>query len=374
MREIWKKLRLPLACVLAAVSLGAAVLLALPQPDQGSAAGSGTDLAIMDRYDMYMNNRVSNALDGVLDIKKVYWLSDDDMVAPKPDAGAFGVSKDPAELGWLIEQAQPLLNGQELMFGVDTEIPEWTEVNYYMDETILAVTWKQPFGFSMYTFCEVKLAHPSQFRRFLAGGEYGSEIQLQTTQMADSVNAVLASAGDFYNYRRQGVIVYDGKVMRADAKKVETCYIAGNGDLMFSHVGELGTVESAQKFVDEHGIRFSVAFGPILVENGEPVEIDRNYHLGAPTEPFPRAVLCQLDELHYVVVAVNRERTCTSTISVLGLSEVIRTLPVKMAYCLDGGQTATVAMNGKVLNRLANGSQRYISDIIYFATALPEGE
>ena len=58
----------------------------------------------------------------------------------------------------------------------------------------------------------------------------------------------------------------------------------------------------------------------------------------------------------------------------LGLSEVIRTLPVKMAYCLDGGQTATVAMNGKVLNRLANGSQRYISDIIYFATALPEGE
>jgi hypothetical protein len=31
-------------------------------------------------------------------------------------------------------------------------------------------------------------------------------------------------------------------------------------------------------------------------------------------------------------------------------------------------------MNGEVLNTLATGSQRYISDIFYFATALPEEE
>jgi hypothetical protein len=31
-------------------------------------------------------------------------------------------------------------------------------------------------------------------------------------------------------------------------------------------------------------------------------------------------------------------------------------------------------MNNQVLNKIAQGSQRNISDIIYFATALPEGE
>ena len=43
-----------------------------------------TDVNIMDKFDMVMTNEISNALDGVLSIKKVYWLSDRDLVAPKP--------------------------------------------------------------------------------------------------------------------------------------------------------------------------------------------------------------------------------------------------------------------------------------------------
>jgi exopolysaccharide biosynthesis protein len=44
-----------------------------------------------------------------------------------------------------------------------------------------------------------------------------------------------------------------------------------------------------------------------------------------------------------------------------------------MAYCLDGGQTATIVMNNELVNRPVYGQQRKISDIIYFATAVPEG-
>jgi hypothetical protein len=42
-----------------------------------------------------------------------------------------------------------------------------------------------------------------------------------------------------------------------------------------------------------------------------------------------------------------------------------------MAYNLDGGQSATIVMNDEVKNYVY---ERRISDIIYFATALPEGE
>lgn len=332
------------------------------------------NVAIMDRYDMYMNNQLSSALEGVLAIEKVYWLSDSDLIAPKPDESKFGRTDDPAELDWLVEDAQELLAGQELLFGTDTKIANRTEINYYLDETILAITWKQGMNNNMYTICEVKIAHPSQLRRFLAGGEYGSEIQLKTSQMAGTVNAVLASAGDFYGYRREGVIVYDGLVRRADTGRVHTCFIDSNGDLHFSYIGELSDVETAQRFVDEKDIRFSVAFGPVLVDQGQVVPIDGNYYLGQPSDPYPRAALCQLGELHYLLVALNKENEFTSTASLYSFADNLQRLGVDKAYALDGGQTATLVMNDRVLNKIAQGSQRNVSDIIYFATALPEGE
>ena len=39
------------------------------------------------------------------------------------------------------------------------------------------------------------------------------------------------------------------------------------------------------------------------------------------------------------------------------------------AYAVDGGQTATVVMNDQVRNHVNYGSERPVSDIIYFATA-----
>ena len=43
------------------------------------------------------------------------------------------------------------------------------------------------------------------------------------------------------------------------------------------------------------------------------------------------------------------------------------------AYALDGGQTAVIVTNDQLINRPSYGYQRMISDIIYFATAIPDG-
>ena len=42
------------------------------------------------------------------------------------------------------------------------------------------------------------------------------------------------------------------------------------------------------------------------------------------------------------------------------------------AYTLDGGQTATTVFGGQLINPVQFGWEKPISDIIYFATALPE--
>ena len=47
--------------------------------------------------------------------------------------------------------------------------------------------------------------------------------------------------------------------------------------------------------------------------------------------------------------------------------------PVITANCLDGGQTGEVVFRGEPYNHVDFGAERNVSDIIYFATAVPEG-
>ena len=55
-------------------------------------------------------------------------------------------------------------------------------------------------------------------------------------------------------------------------------------------------------------------------------------------------------------------------------TRVLVSYGVDKAYALDGGQTTVIAMDGDLVTSVDFGYQRQISDIIYFATALPDGE
>lgn len=104
-------------------------------------------------------------------VKRAYSLNDADFVAPNPNPARYGTAETPAELAEILQQAQDLLGGQETLFTTDTVIKEGSKIQYYLDDTILAITWKQVVGNGVYTFSEVKIAHASQFRRFLADGK-----------------------------------------------------------------------------------------------------------------------------------------------------------------------------------------------------------
>jgi len=306
-------------------------------------------------------------------VKKVFWLKDEDLVAPEPDQSKFGETEDPASLGWLLEEAADLLEGQELYFDPDTtQIIQGTKVRYYLDDTILSITWKEMHDYSVYTFSEVKIAHASQFRRFLADGEYGSEKQYLTTEMAASVNAVVASSGDFYRFRDFGAVVYEGQVRRVRGDLTDTCLIDENGDLHFFYRGEVLDVETAQAYVDEHKIRFSLCFGPVLIDDGVKC-VPNRYLLGEIDEDYARAGLCQMDKLHYLLATANTEGAYQQVPTLFQFAASLEATGCDKAYALDGGQTAVIAMNDQLINRPVKGAQRKISDIIYFATAIPNG-
>ena len=335
---------------------------------------SGSELGLMDRYDMAIGNAVSDAVDGVLSIDKVYFLSDDAPAAPKPNPECQGETEDPAQMKGILEDARKRLNIEEdLIFSTDTQILPGTKIRYYLDDTIFSVTWKQPVGTCIYSFSEVKIAHPSQFRRFLSGNQYGSGVLYTASEMAESVNAVTASSADYYAYRKAGCMVYNGRVCRVEENTLDTCFIDDKGDLLFSKVRapETASKKAVQDYVNKHNIRFSLAFGPVLIDEGE-VTCPRRYGLGEIDECLSRAALCQQGPLHYVVVTANLENYYPTPPTIWEFSGNLAAMGIQKAYAMDGGQTATLIANNEIVNCISYGNERMISDIIYFATAIPE--
>ena len=348
------------------------------------------DKAILDSFDAYVEKKMSQT-DGSLTLAHLgmtelpeptveetepvhehYTIPEDALVAPKPDQACFGKADSPAEMEPILKKAKWILDGQKTYFQPDQKIYSDSWIRYYLDSSIFAVTWQEVHDDSVYTFSEIKVEDASQFRRHLADGTYGSDTQYLTTEMAETVNAVVASAGDFYRFRNFGAVVYQGQAKRVEGTYAETCYIDRNGDMHFTRGGEVLKVQDVQTYVDEHDINFSLAFGPILVDNYE-LQEHTWYGVGEITEGYARAALCQMDTLHYLVAVANIDKGHNSVPTVAQFAKNIAATGCRMAYCLDGGQTGAIVMNNMLINRPAKGEQRKISDIIYFATAVPEG-
>lgn len=370
-RPLWRWLRtgfctlLVVACLV--VTTGLLVVVMFGGAGTAAPRKVSVQLDLMERFDLYMTNVKGEALEGIQAVKKIYWLRDTDMVAPEPNPDGYGEAEDPAELKAVLESARELLDGQQLIFTTDTQITKDSKIKYYLDETILAITWQHNDGRTVYTCSEVKIAHPSQFRRFLSDGEYGSGKLYLASEMAASVNAVTATNGDYYAFRGYGNHVYNGEVKSWDNRYLDTCYIDADGDLLMVDYGKVVTKEQNEAFVAEHDIRFSLAFGPILLRDGKRVE-KFFYAIGETDGLYSRAALCQQGSLHYLLVTANRKGQNVSQ-----FAKHLEQMGVQNAYMLDGGQTAAIITGDELMNRVDYGGERKTSDIIYFATALPDG-
>ena len=322
-------------------------------------------------FDMYINNLTSGAMDGVLPIAKVYYLADDVVVAPEPDQELFGSSQDPADTVAVLESASALLGDEGTLWNPDKKLMYGSSVGWYLDETIFAINWKEVIDSAVYTFAEVKVSHPSQFRRYMAGDAFSSPTQYVPSSMAASVNAVAAMNGDFYKFRNMGIVVYKGELYRTQGERVDTCLVDSNGDMHFVKRGELTDEQETRRYIEENDIKFSLAFGPVLIEDGENVA-PQTYIIGEINDRYTRSAICQLGPCHYLMVAASAEGGYKNVPTIRIFADVLHEMGVPNAYTLDGGQTATIIMNDKVINRVVYDAERAISDIIYFATAIPQ--
>ena len=320
----------------------------------------------------YANNIKSEVLGDLTFIPKVYTLAEDATKGPVPNPNKYGVTEDPNEIVKLIAEYPQLVGDKEPFFDPNADFLR-KPIEYYADDTILAIVWKERVLGHGCNFAEVYIADPSQFRRKFSMDTYGSPVQKYGSELAKESNAVVAMNGDFYKFRAEGMTVYNRTLYRFNPVKLELCHVNSDGELLFTYAGELASKEQAEQYVKDNDVLFTLAFGPVLIADGEPHISSNSYLIGEVNTRYSRSILSTRGNGHYLLTTCNNGYG-TPTCTIAEARDMMMSKKVENAYVLDGGQTAEIIIRDHVSNHIDFDTERTVSDILYFATALPEDE
>ena len=314
-------------------------------------------------------------------------LPEDAVSGPEPNHACYGtVSLDSAaEILDVIQQARAsglLAADEPVAFDPNASFYRGLyarDIEYYLDDSILAILWKEEIDGKSCSFAEIKIADASQFRRKLADDTFGSDHEYFATVMADEANAVVAMNADYYRHRNFGILAWNRELYRFNTDYyaegyslyncVDTLFVTASGDFLYQRLGAENTPESIRNFMRDNDILFSVAFGPVLVENGEAIPCGW-YPVGEVGMGYSRAGIGQIAPLHYLYMSLNHG-SHEARWNVTQFAQHFAEKPVQTAYCLDGGQTGELVFRGEPYNYIDFGMERNVSDILWFATAIP---
>lgn len=171
---------------------------------------------------------------------------------------------------------------------------------------------------------------------------------------AKRVNAFVAINGDQYGARDNGVVVRNG-VQYRDKLFQDVCVLKNDGTMV-----TYGENEFSMALVAE-GAWQAWSFGPeLLDESGQPLG-EYNTTVGRAN---PRSAIGMIEPLHYILITVDG-RGESAGLSMDDLAHLMQNLGCTVAYNLDGGGTAAMAVNGELYS--VPSKTRSVTDIIYVA-------
>ena len=133
--------------------------------------------------------------------------------------------------------------------------------------------------------------------------------------------------------------------------------------------GKTSQKEEIAAFLKEHQIINGFFFGPALVVDGETQEISKHYDFN-PYGDEPRAAIGQLAPLTYALVTVDGRIDGSDGVTMEELAAFMNEqLGCEQAYALDGGNSSALVFHNKLVS-VKDVSERDVSDVIYFATAI----
>lgn len=230
--------------------------------------------------------------------------------------------------------------------------------NSYKSKNISIETTRYEKDDIVYFVQDIYVRYKSSFKTAFAKDIYGMGYIAMPDEIGAEHDAIAAVNGDYYGHSDQGVVIRNGVFYR---------------ETPFRDVGVLyndGTMRtfSSTEFDAQtelmNGAYQAWGFGPMLLDaNGQPMT---EFDTDVPSKN-PRSVLGYYEPGHYCFVLVDgRDPEYSVGMTIQELSQLMYDLGCKAAYNMDGGQTAIMCFDGKIVNRPVNGG-RPSSDIIYIA-------
>ena len=198
-----------------------------------------------------------------------------------------------------------------------------------------------------------------------AYGNHGYTVE----QMVQHFDAVAGTnAGGFYDPNGTGngsipdtLVVYEGKV-----------YYAGYGTrkgfvgMDSNHILHVAT-KITEAEIKEKDIQYGVCFGPVLVVNGEPCDIDIS-------GVNPRTAIGQRSDGAILMLVIDGRQVISMGATMQDLIDIMMDYGAINACNLDGGSSSAMILNNEKINSLSTGKNRPICDMLYFATLIPSEE
>ncbi len=219
----------------------------------------------------------------------------------------------------------------------------------------------------------VEIASPTQLRTATAGKLTSSKVA-SVSAMARNNHAVVAINGDNYVDKPEKTTFeyrMTQKIRSKTNKTKDMLIIDENGDFHLVLAQPKKEQSAAlEAIAKEHTVVNAFTFGPALVIDGEEQQINKEYGYN-PNGKEPRAAIGQMGPLSYVM-AIAEGRGESSGLSHQALAHFMTELGCVQAFNLDGGNSAEMVFGDQIYKGMPGGDERGLSDIIYFATAVPE--
>ncbi|NMC55726.1 MAG: phosphodiester glycosidase family protein [Eubacteriaceae bacterium] len=238
--------------------------------------------------------------------------------------------------------------------------PIITDTSYSDDNIKITIETFKEYNTVIY-IADIQLKDASYLKTAFAKNSYGRNIKDITSKMAGAHNAILAVNGDYYGFRDHGYVLRNGKLYRTNSRGsgYDALLIDKSGNFLIEADSEI-----SQSLINSGTLSQIISFGPGLIEDGK-ITANKMTKSAAFTTTNPRTAIGQISPLHYVFAVCDGRTKASTGLKLKEFAQILYDKGCVWAYNLDGGGSATIYFNGKVINHPSDGSEREISDIVY---------
>ncbi len=233
-----------------------------------------------------------------------------------------------------------------------------TDNSYSSPEIAITVT-QETLGRTICYIADIYVRDITCFRSAMAQDTYGSGFRDSVSRMALLNGALLAVNGDYYGNTREGVVIRNGVVYRANRTDCDVCVLCYDGTMRVMPGASFSLEEAVAQ-----GAWQAWTFGPALLDSDGSV-LTSFASTRRIISANPRTAIGYYEPGHYCMVVVDG-RGESAGITLPDLSRLFYDLGCTAAYNLDGGNSSVMVWNGGIINEPSGGG-RESSDALLIA-------